>query len=202
MRLPAPAGADRRRNAPGCIPGRFTTDPDWCTFGAASCLSVPAGARSMVGVAQSVRAPDCGSGGRRFDPGRPPWAWPGCPPGFRARADSRALVDRTVDSTYDKDLPCRRRGTPVRRLPGVSRRAGRSGGKAAAGRLSPSGRIFDNRGHEKRAGPSSRGALCLSGLRSAGGPQGLREARGSINADSEQRIRMRVHVYESYSSDL
>src|SRR5690606_21420449 len=26
----------------------------------------------MVGVAQSVRAPDCGSGGRRFDPGRSP----------------------------------------------------------------------------------------------------------------------------------
>ena len=27
----------------------------------------------MVVVAQLVRAPDCGSGGRRFDPGRPPW---------------------------------------------------------------------------------------------------------------------------------
>ena len=26
----------------------------------------------MVGVAQSVRAPDCGSGGRRFDSGRSP----------------------------------------------------------------------------------------------------------------------------------
>ena len=26
----------------------------------------------MVGVAQLVRAPDCGSGGRRFDPGRSP----------------------------------------------------------------------------------------------------------------------------------
>ena len=27
---------------------------------------------SMVGVAQLVRAPDCGSGGRRFNSGRPP----------------------------------------------------------------------------------------------------------------------------------
>ena len=26
----------------------------------------------MVGVAQLVRAPDCGSGGRRFEPGLPP----------------------------------------------------------------------------------------------------------------------------------
>ncbi len=26
----------------------------------------------MAGVAQLVRAPDCGSGGRRFDPGRSP----------------------------------------------------------------------------------------------------------------------------------
>ena len=28
----------------------------------------------MVGVAQLVRAPDCGSGGRRFNSGRPPFA--------------------------------------------------------------------------------------------------------------------------------
>ena len=28
---------------------------------------------SLVGVAQLVRAPDCGSGGRRFNSGRPPW---------------------------------------------------------------------------------------------------------------------------------
>ena len=27
----------------------------------------------MVGVAQLVRAPDCGSGGRRFNSGRPPF---------------------------------------------------------------------------------------------------------------------------------
>jgi hypothetical protein len=27
----------------------------------------------MVVVAQLVRAPDCGSGGRRFEPGLPPW---------------------------------------------------------------------------------------------------------------------------------
>ena len=28
--------------------------------------------RTMAGIAQSVRAPDCGSGGRRFDPGCSP----------------------------------------------------------------------------------------------------------------------------------
>jgi hypothetical protein len=35
----------------------------------------------MVVVAQSVRAPDCGSGGRRFEPGLPPKT-PGLYPGF------------------------------------------------------------------------------------------------------------------------
>ena len=29
---------------------------------------------TMVGVAQLVRAPDCGSGGRRFNSGRPPFS--------------------------------------------------------------------------------------------------------------------------------
>ena len=31
------------------------------------------GETATVGVAQSVRAPGCGPGGRRFDPGRSPW---------------------------------------------------------------------------------------------------------------------------------
>ena len=34
--------------------------------------SNPAPATNMVSVAQLVRAPDCGSGGRRFDPDRSP----------------------------------------------------------------------------------------------------------------------------------
>ena len=35
---------------------------------------------SMVAVAQLVRAPDCGSGGRGFDPHQPP-SWRLCPKG-------------------------------------------------------------------------------------------------------------------------
>ena len=63
-------------------------------------------------------------------------------------------------------------------------------------------RFFDNRGHEKRAGPSA-GEHCVSPVFAARADREvLRKARGSINADSEQRIQVWVHVYESYSSDL
>lgn len=43
----------------------------------------------MAGVAQLVRAPDCESGGRRFDPGRPPQITLG---GFCNGTDAEAIA--------------------------------------------------------------------------------------------------------------
>ena len=67
-----PAGLPGRPNGLPSLPGlRPAVAGSRCApRGPPGALSGSAG--PMVGVAQSVRAPDCGSGGRRFESGRPP----------------------------------------------------------------------------------------------------------------------------------
>ena len=74
-------------------------------------LSSPSRRGSMVGVAQSVRAPDCGSGGRRFDPGRPPSSRPRSGRQWQTRVHSRNAVDTPRGFRYCEGLPCFCRST-------------------------------------------------------------------------------------------
>ena len=60
---------------------------------------MPVEAGSMVGVAQLVRAPDCGSGGRRFNSGRPPSKGQrrqALTPGDAGRVTGQTGVDRLL----------------------------------------------------------------------------------------------------------
>ncbi len=59
----------------------------------------------MVGVAQLVRAPDCGSGGRRFNSGRPPYGFLRWKPWFVAVSEG---VDTSWDSGYHNSLRSKR----------------------------------------------------------------------------------------------
>ena len=77
----------------------------------------------MVGVAQSVRAPDCGSGGRRFDPGRPPCRGRGAERDGGAGLHSRKAVDTPCGFRYCEGLPCFRRSTAARHGALLSRNA-------------------------------------------------------------------------------
>ena len=139
-----------------------------------------------VGVAQSVRAPDCGSGGRRFDSGRPPLGR-----AVAARARWRPPGPRRVDSfpIFPDLLTGQAVGLTIEVYRASLERSVHHGIRSRAGSLRFSGRlrppaIFDNRGHEKRAGPSpastvSRRFSCRPGMNA-------RRTKGFNNADSEQ----------------
>ena len=61
---------------------------------------------TMVGVAQSVRAPDCGSGGRRFDSGRPPSKAGSRRIAAGTDAFPKMAVDTPRGFRYSEGLPC------------------------------------------------------------------------------------------------
>ena len=158
-----------------------------------------------VGVAQSVRAPDCGSGGRRFESGRPPWgdADRARTPGWAAGRGRHGRRLRPPLLTSRPGLPTVRvyrvSSVPSRPATGHASLAGPRRAAPVFGRLRPP-LIFDNRGHEKRAGPSPASTVSR---RSSSGPAASRNGReGSINADSEHRIHADPRFIRAISSYL
>ncbi len=174
-------------------PRRFTFAGDSCTFPAASLRG-----GSMVGVAQSVRAPDCGSGGRRFEPGRPPsrtWSgrarqrpWQpfrGTPLTRRGDFGTLKVCCASAEAPLAGSLPRRWReaGFAQARSGTLARERLRLSGPPEAHEM------FDNRGHEKRAGPECRRALCLSGFAPLSDASRPIRATGSITQIPSKRIR-------------
>ncbi len=187
-RPPAPVHAGK--------PPLFAVSRVWTIF--AGAVSVPpspnrrcaaSGRGQMVGVAQSVRAPDCGSGGRRFESGRPPWQRSPLTPAGNLRT---IVVYQSSPSRCRATL---REANPDTG-PGVSIRF--QGVEAPARSLDPR-RFFDNRGHEKRAGPSPVSTCVLPVFVPSG--RLARRTKGFNNADSEQRIR-RIQCSDELSSNL
>ncbi len=152
-------------------------------------LSSPSRRGSMVGVAQSVRAPDCGSGGRRFDPGRPPSSRPRSGRQWQTRVRSRNAVDTPRGFRYCEGLPCFCRSTAG---PGTA--AHPLGGNAAS-RVPERLRLRGVQPHRcltievMRSGralpPKSTVSLRFRPVED----DPSRRAKGSTNTDSEQGIR-------------
>ncbi len=87
--LPPPAGFYSARYRPqNVVRPALTNIQGFAILGLADNL-----ARAMVGIAQSVRAPDCGSGGRGFEPH--------CPPHYQSYWGVAKLVrQRTLDPPF------------------------------------------------------------------------------------------------------
>ena len=158
---------------------------DSCTFGAA-----PLRGR-LVGVAQSVRAPDCGSGGRRCDSGRPP-SWPETRQGRRwhASAVRRELLTRSGDSgtvqVYCVSAGTLRSGmgpVPRRGIRGTGRRMFRLGGVSC-----PPGSCLTIEVMRSGRAPNA-GGYCVSPVFARVRTMVVRTSDGFDNADSEQGIR-------------
>ena len=134
-----------------------------------------------MGVAQSVRAPDCGSGGRRFESGRPPWGTTGGGGNAHGRTRGSALAKQRL--TPRPDFPTikvyRVSPGPSRSAAGFASPADQRRAAPVFGRLRPP-LIFDNRGHEKRAGPSPASTVSRRfsfGPASAGRTRGFNQRR-------------------------
>ena len=154
-----------------------------------------------MGVAQSVRAPDCGSGGRRFESGRPPLGRAVAararrrPHGPREFERIPVLADLLTGQRIALTIEVYR-ATPERP---VHRDSIPNRAASVFKRLRPPA-IFDNRGHEKRAGPSPASTVSRRfSSRSGRTPGGRRGSITQIPNNESTRIRCSAELFKLFN---